>query len=35
MSAAPHPPRYTVVEYLAFERESEIKHKFIHGTAKR
>jgi Uma2 family endonuclease len=31
MSAAPHLPRYTVAEYLAFERDSETKHEFIHG----
>jgi Uma2 family endonuclease len=31
MSAAPHLPRYTVAEYLAFERDSETKHEFIQG----
>jgi Uma2 family endonuclease len=31
MSAAPHLPRYTAAEYLAFERDSETKHEFIQG----
>ena len=31
MSALPQPTGMTEAEYLAFERESEIKHEYLHG----